>query len=68
MKVVMRPGKMVLRRIKGLSQRQSLLGMAHLFLDQTRRWQAMEAVACAHCQRFGVEEIRMPLLEVTALC
>jgi len=41
--------------------------MVDLLPNQTRRWQAVEAVARAHFQRSGVVEIRTPLLEVTDL-
>ena len=50
-----------------MSQLQSLRGMVDLLPDQTRRWQAVEAVAREHFRRAGVEEIRTPLLEVTEL-
>lgn len=51
----------------GVSQLQSLRGMVDLLPEQTRRWQAVEAVARDHFRRAGVEEIRTPLLEVTDL-
>ena len=41
--------------------------MVDLLPDQTRRWQAVEAVAREHFRRAGIEEIRTPLLEVTEL-
>ncbi len=41
--------------------------MVDLLPDQTRRWQAVEAVARDHFLRSGVEEIRTPLLEATDL-
>ncbi|KZR93757.1 Histidine--tRNA ligase [Synechococcus sp. MIT S9509] len=41
--------------------------MVDLLPDQTRRWQAVEAVARAHFLRSSVEEIRTPLLETTDL-
>jgi len=41
--------------------------MVDLLPAQTRRWQAVEAVARAHFQRSGLAEIRTPLLEVTEL-
>ena len=41
--------------------------MVDLLPAQTRRWQAVETVARAHFRRSGMEEIRMPLLEVTEL-
>jgi len=41
--------------------------MVDLLPEQTRRWQAVEAVASAHFRRSGMEEIRTPLLEVTEL-
>ena len=41
--------------------------MVDLLPVQTRRWQAVEAVARAHFRRSGIEEIRTPLLEVTDL-
>ncbi len=41
--------------------------MVDLLPEQTRRWQAVEAVARAHFLRSGVEEIRTPLLETTDL-
>ena len=41
--------------------------MVDLLPAQTRRWQAVEAVARAHFQRSGFAEIRTPLLEVTEL-
>ena len=41
--------------------------MVDLLPVQTRRWQAVEAVARAHFRRSGLEEIRTPLLEVTDL-
>ena len=50
-----------------MSQLQSLRGMVDLLPDQTRRWQAVEAMACEHFRRAGIEEIRTPLLEVTEL-
>ncbi len=50
-----------------VSQLQSLRGMVDLLPDQTRRWQAVEAVARDHFLRSGVEEIRTPLLEATDL-
>ena len=50
-----------------MSQLQSLRGMVDLLPDQTRRWQAVEAVAREHFRRAGIEEIRTPLLEVTEL-
>jgi histidyl-tRNA synthetase len=50
-----------------VSQLQSLRGMVDLLPDQTRRWQAVEAVAREHFRRAGIEEIRTPLLEVTEL-
>ncbi|QNI66462.1 histidine--tRNA ligase [Synechococcus sp. BMK-MC-1] len=50
-----------------MSQLQSLRGMVDLLPEQTRRWQAVEAVARDHFRRAGVEEIRTPLLEVTDL-
>jgi histidyl-tRNA synthetase len=51
----------------GVSQLQSLRGMVDLLPEQTRRWQAVEAVAREHFRRAGIEEIRTPLLEVTDL-
>ena len=50
-----------------MSQLQSLRGMVDLLPEQTRCWQAVETVARDHFRRAGVEEIRMPLLEVTEL-
>ena len=50
-----------------MSQLQSLRGMVDLLPEQTRRWQAVEAVAREHFRRAGIEEIRTPLLEVTDL-
>jgi len=50
-----------------VSQLQSLRGMVDLRPEQTRRWQAVEAVAREHFRRAGIEEIRTPLLEVTEL-
>ncbi|WP_392345784.1 histidine--tRNA ligase [Parasynechococcus sp.] len=50
-----------------MSQLQSLRGMVDLLPEQTRRWQAVEAVAREHFCRAGIEEIRTPLLEVTEL-
>ena len=50
-----------------MSQLQSLRGMVDLLPAQTRRWSAVEAVARAHFQRSGLEEIRTPLLEATEL-
>ena len=50
-----------------MSQLQSLRGMVDLLPEQTRRWQAVEAVAREHFRRAGIEEIRTPLLEVTEL-
>ena len=41
--------------------------MVDLLPAQTRRWQAVEALARAHFQRSGLVEIRTPLLEVTEL-
>ena len=41
--------------------------MVDLLPGQTRRWQAVEAVARAHFRCSGMEEIRTPLLEVTEL-
>ena len=41
--------------------------MVDLLPEQTRRWQAVEAVAREHFRRAGIEEIRTPLLEVTDL-
>ncbi len=41
--------------------------MVDLLPEQTRCWQAVEAVARDHFRRAGVEEIRTPLLEVTDL-
>ena len=48
-------------------QLQSLRGMVDLLPAQTTLWQAVEAVARAHFQRSGLDEIRTPLLEVTEL-
>jgi len=50
-----------------MTQLQSLRGMVDLLPEQTRRWQAVEAVARDHFRRAGIEEIRTPLLEVTEL-
>ena len=50
-----------------MSQLQSLRGMVDLLPEQTRRWQAVEAVARDHFHRAGIKEIRTPLLEVTEL-
>jgi histidyl-tRNA synthetase len=50
-----------------MTQLQSLRGMVDLLPEQTRRWQAVEAVARDHFRRAGIEEIRTPLLEVTDL-
>jgi histidyl-tRNA synthetase len=50
-----------------VSQLQSLRGMVDLLPEQTRLWQAVEAVAREHFRRAGIEEIRTPLLEVTEL-
>ena len=50
-----------------MTQLQSLRGMVDLLPEQTRRWQAVEAVARDHFRRAGTEEIRTPLLEVTDL-
>jgi len=50
-----------------MTQLQSLRGMVDLLPEQTRRWQAVEAVAREHFRRAGIEEIRTPLLEVTEL-
>jgi histidyl-tRNA synthetase len=41
--------------------------MVDLLPEQTRRWQAVEAVVREHFRRAGIEEIRTPLLEVTEL-
>ena len=41
--------------------------MVDLLPEQTRRWQAVEAVAREHFRRAGIAEIRTPLLEVTEL-
>lgn len=46
----------------GVSQLQSLRGMVDLLPVQTRRWQAVEAVARTHFRCAGIEEIRTPLL------
>ena len=51
----------------GVSQLQSLRGMVDLLPDQTRCWQAVEAVARDQFRRAGICEIRTPLLEVTEL-
>ena len=53
--------------MKVLSQLQRLRGMVDLLSEQTRRWQAVEAVARESFRRSGFEEIRTPLLEVTEL-
>jgi len=50
-----------------MTQLQSLRGMVDLLPEQTQRWQAVEAVARRHFQRWGCREIRTPLLEVTEL-
>ena len=50
-----------------MTQLQSLRGMVDLLPEQTRRWQAVEAVARRHFDRAGFAEIRTPLLEVTEL-
>ncbi len=50
-----------------MTQLQSLRGMVDLLPEQTCRWQAVEAVARRHFQRWGCREIRTPLLEVTEL-
>jgi histidyl-tRNA synthetase len=50
-----------------MTQLQSLRGMVDLLPEQTRRWQAVEAVVRAQMQRWCCEEIRTPLLEVTEL-
>ena len=50
-----------------VSQLQSMRGMVDLLPEQTRRWQAVEAVAREHFRCAGIEEIRTPLLEVTEL-
>ena len=41
--------------------------MVDLLPDQTRRWQAVEAIAREHFRCAGIQEIRTPLLEVTEL-
>ena len=41
--------------------------MVDLLPEQTRRWQAVESVACEHFRCAGVDEIRTPLLEFTDL-
>ena len=51
----------------GVSQLQSLRGMVDLLPEQTRRWQAVEAVALEHFRCAGLDEIRTPLLEFTEL-
>ena len=50
-----------------MSQLQSLRGMVDLLPEQTRRWQAVEAVALEHFRCAGLDEIRTPLLEFTEL-
>jgi histidyl-tRNA synthetase len=50
-----------------MTQLQSLRGMVDLLPEQTRRWQAVEAVAREHFRRAGVQELRTPLLETTDL-
>ena len=50
-----------------MSQQQSLRGMVDLLPEQTKRWQAVESLACEHFRRAGIDEIRTPLLEQTQL-
>ena len=50
-----------------MSQLQTLRGMVDLLPEQTRRWQAVEAVAREHFRCAGLDEIRTPLLEFTDL-
>lgn len=52
---------------KGVSQLQTLRGMVDLLPEQTKHWQAVEAVVREHFRRAGLEEIRTPLLEFTEL-
>ena len=53
--------------MSAVSQLQSLRGMVDLLPEQTRRWQAVEAVAREQFRRSGLAEIRTPVLEVTEL-
>jgi len=46
---------------------QSIRGMNDILPSQTPRWQAVEAIARRIFEAYGYEEIRMPLLENTAL-
>ena len=41
--------------------------MVDLLPEQTKSWQAVEAIAKQHFLRAGIQEIRTPLLEVTEL-
>ncbi len=50
-----------------MNQLQSLRGMIDLLPDQSRRWQAVEAIARDHFLKARIQEIRTPLLEVTEL-
>lgn len=50
-----------------LERLQALRGMVDLLPQQTMVWQQVEEQARQHFQRAGVEEIRTPLLEATAL-
>lgn len=50
-----------------MSQLQTLRGMVDLLPQQTKHWQAVEAVVREHFRCAGLEEIRTPLLEFTEL-
>ena len=50
-----------------LERLQTLRGMVDLLPQQTMVWQRVEETARQHFQRGGVQEIRTPLLEATAL-
>ena len=46
---------------------KAIRGMRDLLPDQTGLWRIVEAVIQSHLQRFGYREIRIPLIEETAL-
>ena len=46
---------------------QAINGFKDILPDQIRLWQRLEATAASLCRRFGLQEIRTPVLEKTEL-
>ncbi|MGB1439386.1 MAG: ATP phosphoribosyltransferase regulatory subunit, partial [Luminiphilus sp.] len=50
-----------------MTQYRSVRGMVDILPEDSCHWQRLEAVATGVLQRYGYQEIRLPLIEATTL-